>query len=470
VRSAFAAAALFTLLSVGLPCAGLAAVGAAPTVDGFSPSWGVPGASVTVTGTGFTGATAVTFKGVPAVFTVDSDTEISATVPAAATTGAIAVRTRGGSGWSRARFRVLVAGPGWPQFHYDNAGSGYNPNETIIGTGNVSQLQLAWVRWRGPIAGSPTVANGIAYVIAARGFLDAFDAATGALLWSASLPANVTSSPTVENGVVYVDADDGNLDAFDATSGALRWSAPTGSGYPSTSSPVVARGLVLVGSSGDPYLYAFDAATGAPRWRASIASNTVSSPAVANGIVYIGSGDGNLYALHLDTGALDWKSKTGGRITSSPAVANGVVYAGSQSGSLYAFDATTGATRWSAAIQPAYFSSPAVANGIVYIASSDGLVALAAATGAIRWNITTAWLVDDSPSVANGVVYMTLVDGCPRGCLDAFDASTGTLLWSAPDRGNVAAIANGIVYFASGAVGAPYGALYAFRLPPIAGQ
>ena len=54
-----------------------------------------------------------------------------------------------------------------------------------------------------------------------------------------------------------------------------------------------------------------------------------SGPAVANGVVYVGSGYGNsVYALDASTGAFIWKYPTGA-VQSSPAVANGVVYVGS---------------------------------------------------------------------------------------------------------------------------------------------
>ena len=52
-----------------------------------------------------------------------------------------------------------------------------------------------------------------------------------------------------------------------------------------------------------------------------------SSPAVANGVVYVGSDDGNVYALNAATGAKLWSYATG-KLESSPAVANGVVYVG----------------------------------------------------------------------------------------------------------------------------------------------
>ena len=87
------------------------------------------------------------------------------------------------------------------------------------------------------------------------------------------------------------------------------------------------------------------------------------SPAVANGVVYIGSGD-YLYALDATTGAKLWRSNTGG--DSSPAVANGVVYVGIDN-NVYALNAATGAKLWSFTTGSDVRSSPAVVNGMLYV-------------------------------------------------------------------------------------------------------
>jgi outer membrane protein assembly factor BamB len=80
----------------------------------------------------------------------------------------------------------------------------------------------------------------------------------------------------------------------------LAWTAQTSSKIPS--SPAVANGVVYVGSQ-DFYLYAFKAAGCGeqaicqPLWTAQTSNYINSSPAVANGVVYIGSTDGRLYAF-----------------------------------------------------------------------------------------------------------------------------------------------------------------------------
>jgi hypothetical protein len=82
-----------------------------PTVSGFSPPSGAVGASVTITGTNFTGATAVKFNGTAASFTVGSATSISATVPTGATSGTISVTTAGGTATSSSSFTVETTSP-----------------------------------------------------------------------------------------------------------------------------------------------------------------------------------------------------------------------------------------------------------------------------------------------------------------------------------------------------------------------
>jgi hypothetical protein len=81
-------------------------IGLGPFVE-TSPTSGDVGASIEILGTDLTGATSVTFNGAAAAFTVVSGTEITATVPAGATSGTVEVVTPGGTLSSNVPFRVL---------------------------------------------------------------------------------------------------------------------------------------------------------------------------------------------------------------------------------------------------------------------------------------------------------------------------------------------------------------------------
>ncbi|WP_158267553.1 IPT/TIG domain-containing protein [Adhaeribacter arboris] len=72
-----------------------------PGITSLSPTAGPIGTLVTITGTSFTGASSVRFNGTEAVsFTVNSDNQITATVPVGTTVGRIAVTTPSGTGTS----------------------------------------------------------------------------------------------------------------------------------------------------------------------------------------------------------------------------------------------------------------------------------------------------------------------------------------------------------------------------------
>jgi hypothetical protein len=116
-----------------------------PAITGFSPTTGPPGTGLDIIGTGFSGATTVTFNGTPANFAVDSDTQLTAAVPAGATDGPIQVTTPGGQGTSQGSFAVL-AGSTSPIQHVviiDQENHSFND---VLGAFCVEQQQGSIVR------------------------------------------------------------------------------------------------------------------------------------------------------------------------------------------------------------------------------------------------------------------------------------------------------------------------------------
>src|SRR3954463_5886958 len=160
------------------------------------------------------------------------------------------------------------------------------------------------------------------------------------------------------------------------------------------------------------------------KWQFKTQGAIVSSPAIANGLVYIGSSDGTLYAVDQASGQQKWKAQTRGPVASSPAVADGMVFFLSFDGGLYCVDANTGARKWRYATgfekrfeakslhgtapseqtvpdpHDVFLSSPAVANGYVYFGSSDGNVyALDEKLGVLQWKFETKGQIHASPAI-----------------------------------------------------------------------
>ena len=86
-------------------------------------------------------------------------------------------------------------------------------------------------------------------------------------------------------------------------------------------------------------MYALNASTGAKLWSNG---GGQTSPAVVNGIVYVGDAD-TINELNASTGALLWSYTTGSSVGFAPTVANGVIYVGSADHNVYALNASTGA-------------------------------------------------------------------------------------------------------------------------------
>jgi outer membrane protein assembly factor BamB len=213
------------------------------------------------------------------------------------------------------------------------------------------------------------------------------------------------------------------------------------------SSPAVANGCVFVGCS-DSAVYCLNSSNGELVWYYPTGSEVKSSPAIDNGCVYIGSDDGSVYALNATNGIQLWNYITGNEVESSPAVVDGVVYIGSGDGNVYALNASSGAKLWSYTIGGGVDSSPAVSDGVVYVASYGYFVyALNASTGDEIWHRHTGSTIS-SPSVYNGYVYIGSYDGYVCG----LNASTGAKIWEYQTENSVSsspAVAYGCVYVGS---------------------
>src|SRR5262249_13035503 len=142
------------------------------------------------------------------------------------------------------------------------------------------------------------VANGLVYINSDDGVLRAFNAGTGALVWSRT--TGVAASPTVLNGVVYIGG--GPPLALHASTRALLWQQPVGD----ATVLATANGNICVCCP----LTAFNLANPGPAvWAANCGSEgTSGTPATANGVVYISSGGGKLCAFDASAGALQWSA------------------------------------------------------------------------------------------------------------------------------------------------------------------
>jgi hypothetical protein len=115
----------------------------------LKPTSAIVGRKVTITGLNLTGATAVSFDGVAAAFTVVSGTQITTNVPAGALTGPVRVTTPGGTLTSNTSFLVPPKIHGFKPLH--------GPVGTVVAINGVSLSQTTQVTFGGFAATTFTV-------------------------------------------------------------------------------------------------------------------------------------------------------------------------------------------------------------------------------------------------------------------------------------------------------------------------
>jgi len=286
-----------------------------------------------------------------------------------------------------------------------------------------------------PITATAAVADGIAYFISASNTIYALNAADGALVWKrttgADLPFDAmagfamvqdwdywSSSPLAYEGRVCVGSGDGKIYALDAKTGAVIWRHATAGRV--RSSPATDGKTIYVGSF-DGTMRALDIASGKPRWVFHTKGNPVfpagsiqSSPALAGGLVIFGARDYNLYALDAKSGREVWEqSVKNSWVPSTPAIADGQVYVGSADGrALLAYDLATGKPLWTTPLDNLVFSSPVIVGDSVYIATLGGTVfGLKRNGGGIFGFTLTQDRVLSTPWIENGTLYFGNNDG-----------------------------------------------------------
>jgi len=161
-------------------------------------------------------------------------------------------------------------------------------------------------------------------------------------------------------------------------------------------------------------------------WRVYLGASSKVTPAIADGVVYVGANDGYLRAFQAETGKELWSVDTGAEILAEPLLAGGKVYTANGLGIVSTYTAD-GKKVWSFTAGDAVYSSPVMADGKVVFGCNDGwLYALDAATGKPAWvNKDATYTIESKPFVWNGKVYFGAWDEYIR-CVNAKD---GKLVW-----------------------------------------
>ena len=112
-------------------------------------------------------------------------------------------------------------------------------------------------------------------------------------------------------------------------------------------------------------------------WSYDAISSTVSTVAIAGGLLYAADFDGDLHCLDAETGHCHWVHRAGGPIWGSPLVADGKVYLGSGARAFWVLKADKDLEVINRIrMRDGVFTTPVAANGVLYVTTDKHLYAV----------------------------------------------------------------------------------------------
>jgi len=177
-------------------------------------------------------------------------------------------------------------------------------------------------------------------------------------LWSSGASAKIAGL-SVSDESVFVGTEDGILMSLNAQSGELNWSKSVEGEI--LAAPASGEGLVVV-NTGAGTLFAFDAETGESAWQNEsdvppLTLRGISTPAISNGGVIVGTPTGKIQVNIIDSGIVAWETPitapSGATelerivdVDAAPLLYGGIIYAISYNGTLAAIELRSGRVIW----------------------------------------------------------------------------------------------------------------------------
>lgn len=290
------------------------------------------------------------------------------------------------------------------------------------------------------LASSPVISGGRLYVIGTNAEVHAYDARSGAPIWTATIESKGDNAKAQYGGGVSVAGDRvfvttgmGDVAALAAADGKQIWKVRPGG--PLRGSATLNNGHVYVMSQ-DNQIFALSQEDGSVVWTEGGTVETtaifgVAAPAADQGTVIAGFSSGELTAYRYENGRVLWGdalSRTSistsvaalTDIDADPVIDRGRVFAIGQGGRMASYELVSGQRLWE--INIAGVATPAVAGDWIFVVTDAGRVlCVERATGKIRWiSPLKSWRNEKKksgivrwhgPVLAGELLYLVSTDG-----------------------------------------------------------
>jgi eukaryotic-like serine/threonine-protein kinase len=200
-----------------------------------------------------------------------------------------------------------------------------------------SKGSLVWkFKTNGPVHSTPGIANGVAFIAGCDEMFRGINISDGKEAFSVSSEAYTGASPALRGNSAFYGTFNNEVLMVNLTDHRVEWryEHPQRK-FPYYSSAAVTENRVVVGGR-DKLVHGLNL-EGKEVWTVATRARVESSPAIADGRVFVGSNDGRFYVLGLTNGAKLWEYNAGAPLSASPAIAKGKIVIGAQDGKLYCF-------------------------------------------------------------------------------------------------------------------------------------
>ncbi|UCD64997.1 MAG: PQQ-binding-like beta-propeller repeat protein [Candidatus Zixiibacteriota bacterium] len=246
-----------------------------------------------------------------------------------------------------------------------------SPRHSRLSCYHVTSGKELWRRRVGDASPGLIVVDDRLVVGASDGVLLALEPQTGNLIWHFRGDCRFLAPASSAAGKVLQPGDNGYLYALSVRDGRELFRSRLDG--PLVNPVAVAERIYATDASG--MVYCLDTSKGDIIWQTQLKGPVWTSPAVADGRVFVGHSAGELVALDAALGHILWKFDAVDVIKASAVVAGKYVVVATMTGKLYSLEAASGQVVAEREIDGAISTAPVTDGERVYVASDKGLIA-----------------------------------------------------------------------------------------------
>jgi len=235
---------------------------------------------------------------------------------------------------------------------------------------NLYNRKTVWSKHLKDVSGGPIIIDNHIYIGSGPDELYCLDRMTGNVIWKNETDGKNLAGPSGNEEIVYFPFDNGEVAGYSTLRGDMIFK--TDLEQPLVAKAVVGNYLFITGSEG--MISAIDREKGQVIWEKEFSYPIWTTPALDDGILYLGDNGGIFRALLASDGTTIWEFRAEGVIVASAIVVGDYVLFGSLDRHLYCLDKKSGDLISKREFKYGISISPISDGKRIFVAAQDGTI------------------------------------------------------------------------------------------------